>query len=200
MKLLFTIGYFSLGLIWRGLKKTKSSQKRWILETWIWRFGTWWIGAVGFDGSTAYDWELTSTVLGTIIQFCLNLSLDSCLAPCLASGSYHINVCLNDWLWLYTKPSSAWSLTWKHDENKIWFSVKPAVRVLKRKIYMDLNVRKWKVKITQFCPTLCDPMIYIVQGILHARILEWDLPNPGIEPKSPALQADSLPASNNGYR
>jgi len=38
-------------------------------------------------------------------------------------------------------------------------------------------------------------------GILQARILEWvampssrDLPDPGIEPRSPALQADSLPA------
>ena len=36
-------------------------------------------------------------------------------------------------------------------------------------------------------------------GILQARILEWvaisfsgDLPDPGIEPSSPALQADSL--------
>ena len=38
-----------------------------------------------------------------------------------------------------------------------------------------------------------------VHGILQARILEWvavpfcrDLPNPGIQPRSPALQADSL--------
>ena len=38
-----------------------------------------------------------------------------------------------------------------------------------------------------------------VHGILQARILEWvaipfpgDLPNQGIEPRSPALQADSL--------
>ena len=38
-------------------------------------------------------------------------------------------------------------------------------------------------------------------GILQARILEWiavsfsrDLPNPGIEPRSPALQVDSLQA------
>ena len=37
-------------------------------------------------------------------------------------------------------------------------------------------------------------------GILEARILEWvaiplsrDIPNPGIKPRSPALQADSLP-------
>ena len=30
-----------------------------------------------------------------------------------------------------------------------------------------------KVKITQSCPTLCNPMDYIVHGILQARILEW---------------------------
>ena len=37
-------------------------------------------------------------------------------------------------------------------------------------------------------------------GILQARILEWmpcpppgDLPNPGIEPRSPTLQVDALP-------
>ena len=41
----------------------------------------------------------------------------------------------------------------------------------------------------------------IVRGILQARIQDWvtfpspgDLPNPGIEPRSPALQVDSLPA------
>ena len=39
-----------------------------------------------------------------------------------------------------------------------------------------------------------------VRGILQAGILEWvplpspgHLPNPGMEPRSPALQADSLP-------
>ena len=48
---------------------------------------------------------------------------------------------------------------------------------------------------------LRDRMDYIVHVILQARILEWqpfpspgDLPNPGIKPRSPALQADSLPA------
>ena len=30
-----------------------------------------------------------------------------------------------------------------------------------------------KVKVTQSCPTLCDPMDYTVLGILQARILEW---------------------------
>ena len=40
-----------------------------------------------------------------------------------------------------------------------------------------------------------------IHGILQARILEWvaislssDLPNLGIEPGSPALQADALPS------
>ena len=42
-------------------------------------------------------------------------------------------------------------------------------------------------------------------GILQARILEWvampfprDLPNPGIEPRSPALQVDTLPPEPQG--
>ena len=51
----------------------------------------------------------------------------------------------------------------------------------------------------------CDPMDCSLpgssfHGILQAKILEWvaisffrDLPNPGIKPRSPALQADSLP-------
>ena len=30
-----------------------------------------------------------------------------------------------------------------------------------------------KVKITQSCPALCDPMDYTVHGLLQARILEW---------------------------
>ena len=30
-----------------------------------------------------------------------------------------------------------------------------------------------KVKVTQSCLTLCDPMSYTVRGILQARILEW---------------------------
>ena len=62
-----------------------------------------------------------------------------------------------------------------------------------------------KVKAAQSCVTLFDPMDYTVHGILQARILEWvafpspgDLPNPGIEPRSAALQTDSLPAEPQG--
>ena len=63
-----------------------------------------------------------------------------------------------------------------------------------------------EVLVTQSCSTLCNPMGYSpkgssIHGILQARILEWglpfpspgDLPDPGIEPRFPALQADSLP-------
>ena len=77
--------------------------------------------------------------------------------------------------------------------------------------------------IAQLCPTLRDPMDcsppgFSVHAILQARILEWiaillsmkfsmqeywcgysfpspgDLLNSGLEPGSPALQADSLPS------
>ena len=58
-----------------------------------------------------------------------------------------------------------------------------------------------KVKVAQLCPALCNPMDYTLHGLLQATVLEWvafpspgDLPNPGIEYRSPALQADSLPA------
>ena len=44
-----------------------------------------------------------------------------------------------------------------------------------------------------------------VHGILQARILEWlpssppgDFTNPGIEPRSPALQVNSLPIESPG--
>ena len=60
-------------------------------------------------------------------------------------------------------------------------------------------------KLLQSCPTFCDPMDCSppgssVHGILKARILEWvaisfsrGSSDPGIEPRSPALQANSLP-------
>ena len=67
------------------------------------------------------------------------------------------------------------------------------------------------VLVTQPCPTLCDPMDCSppgssVHGIPQARILEWvdspfsrDLPDPGIKPRSPALQADSLLSEPPGF-
>ena len=68
---------------------------------------------------------------------------------------------------------------------------------------------KLKLKVAQLYPTLYDPMDYSltgssVHGILQARILQWEFPlqgdlsNPGIEPRSPGLQADSFPLSYQG--
>ena len=62
-----------------------------------------------------------------------------------------------------------------------------------------------KVKVTRLCLTLCDPIDYTVHGILQARILEWvtftfsrGYSHPGIRPRFPTLQADSLPAEPQG--
>ena len=61
------------------------------------------------------------------------------------------------------------------------------------------------MKVARLCPTLCDPMDYTVYGILQVRIREWvafpffrGSSQPGIEPRSPVLQADSLPAEPQG--
>ena len=61
----------------------------------------------------------------------------------------------------------------------------------------------WEVKVTQSCPTLWSHGL--VHGILQGWILEWvafpfsrDLPDPGIEPRSPTLQVDSLAAETQG--
>ena len=60
------------------------------------------------------------------------------------------------------------------------------------------------VLVTQLCPTLCKPMDYNPPGSLSmefSRQEYWsgwpfpsprELPKPGIKPRSPALQADSL--------
>ena len=58
-----------------------------------------------------------------------------------------------------------------------------------------------KVKVAQSCPTLCDPMDYVVHGILQARILEWvafPFSRGSSQPRSSAMQVDSLPAEPQG--
>ena len=62
-----------------------------------------------------------------------------------------------------------------------------------------------QVKVAQLCLTLGNPMDYTVHGILQARTREWvavsfsrGSSDPGIQPRSPALQADSLPAEPQG--
>ena len=81
------------------------------------------------------------------------------------------------------------------------------MQVRKQQSELDVEQRSRRSSglVAQSCLTLCDPTDCrpsgsSLHGISQARILEWvtislsgDLPDPGIEPKSPALQADSLP-------
>ena len=82
-------------------------------------------------------------------------------------------------------------------------------------IFMDSSFIQWFIShyvqclVTQSYLTLCDPKDgsppgSSVHGILQARILELpclppgDFPNPEIKPRSPTLQADSLPSEPPG--
>ena len=67
-----------------------------------------------------------------------------------------------------------------------------------------------KELVAQSCPTLCDPVNVVRQVPLSMGVSRqeyWNglpfpspgnLPDPGIEPGSPALQADSLPTEPQG--
>ena len=63
-----------------------------------------------------------------------------------------------------------------------------------------------KVKVAQSCPTLCNPMDYNSSwnspgqntGVGKPFPPPGDLPKPGIEPRAPTLQADSLLAEPQG--
>ena len=60
-----------------------------------------------------------------------------------------------------------------------------------------------KVKVAQSCLTLCDPMNYTVHGIPQARILGWvafPFSRGSSQPRSPTLQADSLPVDQKYWR
>ena len=64
---------------------------------------------------------------------------------------------------------------------------------------------KVKMKVAQWCPTLCDPMDYTVHGILQARTLEWvafpfskGSSQPMDRTQVSTLQVDSLPAEPQG--
>ena len=78
-----------------------------------------------------------------------------------------------------------------------------------RWVYISTFIDRFEVnEFAQSCLTFCDPMDcslpgFSVCGIFQARTLEWvatpgDLPDPGIEPRSPALQADALPSEPPG--
>ena len=88
--------------------------------------------------------------------------------------------------------------------DNVFICIEDSLIPEKKKIRM---IGKVKVLVAQLCLTLCDPMDCSlpdssIHGVLQARILEWvvcpplgDLPNPGVEPGFPALQANSSPSS-----
>ena len=83
----------------------------------------------------------------------------------------------------------------------------PTLRLSSSKLFQEVAKfpfakNHWCVR---SCPTPSNPMDYTVHGLLQARTLEWylfpspgDLPNPGIELGSPALQLNSLPTEISG--
>ena len=83
----------------------------------------------------------------------------------------------------------------------------PRADILLVSLNRDITDMKWsevKVKVAQSCPTLCDPMD-LLHEILQARVLEWvafpfsrGSSQPRDKPRSPTLQADSLPAEPEG--
>ena len=73
--------------------------------------------------------------------------------------------------------------------------------------WTELNWTEWQMMLSVFSHSTYSlySLYYTVHGILQARILEWvpspfpgDLSNPGIEPRFPTLQVDSLPAEPQG--
>ena len=126
-------------------------------------------------------------------------------------------VCTHRSLPCWTSPPSPHPsiITERHAEVAVLYSSFPlAICYTRGSVYVSMLkdfppffLPSWseEVKLLQSCPTLCDPIDCSLPGSsVHEGFLRqefWsglpfpspeDLPNPGIEPGSPALQADSL--------
>ena len=105
-----------------------------------------------------------------------------------------------EWVALVSSRVSSWPTYLTH------ISVSPALADGFISISATLEALHIYTSVAQSCLTLCNPMDCSplgssVHGVFQARILEQvaisftgDLPNPGIEAMSPALQEDSLPS------
>ena len=73
------------------------------------------------------------------------------------------------------------------------------------RLFLAINVNSCESEVAQSCPTFCDPVDCVARqappSMGFSKQEYWsglpfpspELPNPGIEPWSPASQADSLP-------
>ena len=140
-----------------------------------------------------------------------------CLISCFSQNTQHLTC----WRWiswgimalhgitvmqLYKYYSKAHLTTEKFWVNKtLWFTYLSQGSSLLNILWQQ-KFTESEVKVTHSCPTLCNSEDYTVHGILQARILVWVafpfsrgiFPTPGIEPSSPALRVDSLPAEPPG--
>ena len=106
-----------------------------------------------------------------------NLCLPYFAFFCLPSGTFYLCFLFSTY---FAKPTVTFSCSVDQCE---WIS--------------GLGSQSFQSCLTLYSPMDCNPPGSSVHGIFPARILEWvaipasmDLPDPGIEPTSPALQAD----------
>ena len=77
-----------------------------------------------------------------------------------------------------------WTQHWESLQTDLWLAVwtpsPPSFTSPHWSSWYLPGEKKVSVKVTQSCPTLCNPMDYTVHGIGQARILEWvAVPNLG---------------------
>ena len=126
---------------------------------------------------------------------------------------------LTRWTWVLVNSGSWW---WTGRPGVLWFMGSQRVGhdwateltwfLLSGRLHHRWENRKIrkKVLVAQLCPTHCDPMTVAHQAppfMEFSRQEHWSglpfpspghLPNPGIEPRSPILQAGSLPSESPG--
>ena len=100
-----------------------------------------------------------------------------------------------------------------HELGSVWSVVEPNVFVCVQHTVPLTQLSMWGlvVLVAQSCPTLCNPMNCSPPGSsVHGdspgknagvgcqALLQGNLPDPGVEPRSLVLQADSLPSETPG--
>ena len=98
--------------------------------------------------------------------------------------------------------AKSWKQVLKYPSTDEWMKMR-----CKYVWHIHTNTHTYMCLVAQSCPTLCDPMDCSLPGSSvngdspsknTAVGCPGDLPNPGIEARSPALEADSLPSEPTG--